>query len=117
MSLFSLGVDELSKQRFLSLSDLATMPAPKWMIEGLFEANSLIMLAGPSYSFKSFLLLDWLLCMASGRNWNGRQTTPAKIGYALGEGKSSLLKRIHAWITYNNPSTSELERLKANFRT
>lgn len=74
------------------------------------------MLAGPSYSFKSFLLLDWLLCMASGRNWQGRKAVPCRIGYALGEGKSSLLKRIQAWISYNNLSETELERLKANFR-
>lgn len=93
------------------------MPAPSWMIEGLFERSSLVMLAGPSYSFKSFLLLDWLLCMASGRDWCGRKTTPARVGYALGEGKLSLLKRVQAWITYNDPTTSQLERLKANFRT
>lgn len=92
------------------------MPAPQWLIEGLFEKNSLIMLAGPSYSFKSFLLIDWMLCLASGRKWLGRKTVPCKVGYALGEGKSSLIKRIHAWLKYNELSEEELQRVKDNFR-
>lgn len=92
------------------------MPAPSWLIEGMFESKSLVMLAGPSYSFKSFLLLDWLLCMACGRKWLGRQTVQSKVVYVLGEGKSSLLKRIRAWITHNKPSDLELEAINANFR-
>ena len=74
------------------------------------------MLAGPSYSFKSFLLLDWLLCMASGRDWCGRPTAECKVGYALGEGKSSLMKRVQAWIAYNDLSREEFEKLQTNFR-
>ena len=103
-------------KRFLNLDDLTHMPPPSWMIEGIFEAKSLVMLAGPSYSFKSFLLLDWMLCMASGRKWLNRSTVPCKVAYALGEGKSSLLKRITAWITFNDLSREEVERINENFR-
>lgn len=102
--------------RFLTLDDLSNMPAPCWMIENLFEANSLVMLAGPSYSFKSFLLLDWLLCMASGRSWIGRKTAHCRVGYALGEGKASLLKRINAWVNWFRPTEAEMASIKANFR-
>jgi len=79
-------------KRFLSLDDLTHLPEPMWCIEGMFEANSLIMLAGPPASYKSFLALSWLLAMASGKEWCGRKTQPAKVLYVLGEGKSSLLK-------------------------
>jgi RecA-family ATPase len=92
------------------------MPQPKWLIEGLFEANSLIMLAGAAASFKSFLLLDWLLCMASGRKWCNKKTQACKVGYVLGEGKASLIKRIQSWIKYTEPSDEEMESLRANFR-
>lgn len=92
------------------------MPAPTWLIEGMFEAKSLVMLAGPSYSFKSFLLLDWLLCMATGRKWMNKTTVQCKVGYVLGEGKSSLLKRITAWIRFNDLTEDEVAALKANFR-
>lgn len=74
------------------------------------------MLAGPSYSFKSFLALDWLCCMASGRRWLGRPTASCKVGYVLGEGKSSILKRVHAWAHYNQLNDTELATLGANFR-
>lgn len=102
--------------RFITLDELNDMPAPQWLIENLFERNALVMLAGPSYSFKSFLLLDWLLCMATGRNWQGKATLPCKVGYALGEGKASLIKRIHAWVHYNQLTPEEDARLKENFR-
>lgn len=102
--------------RFLSLTDLNNMPSPQWLIKDLFERNSLIMLAGPSYSFKSFLLIDWILCMASGRNWLGRPTIPCKVGYALGEGKSSLIKRIAAWVKYNDLTPDQETKLNENFR-
>jgi RecA-family ATPase len=64
------------------------MPAPAWLIEGLFEVNSLVMVAGPPGNFKSFLAIDWVLSMAVGRKWHTRPTCPSKVLYCLGEGKS-----------------------------
>ena len=103
-------------KRFLSLSDLSSLPKPCWMIEDLFEQSSLVMLAGPPGHMKSFLALSWVLSMAAGKKWNNRSTTPAKVLYVLGEGKSNLLKRVQAWITYNHLTPEELARLEANFR-
>ena len=103
-------------KRFLSISDLANLPHPQWMIEDLFECSSLVMLAGPPGHMKSFLALSWVLSMAAGKKWNNRATTPAKVLYVLGEGKSNLLKRVQAWITYNKLSKEELARLEDNFR-
>jgi hypothetical protein len=54
--------------------------------------------------------------MATGRSWLGRKTAHCKVGYALGEGKSSLLKRIQAWITYNQLSQEEIRLLEENFK-
>lgn len=104
------------EKRFLTLDDLANMPAPTWMIEGMFEVGSLVMLAGPSYSFKSFLLMDWMLSMASGRRWINRYTLERKVAYCLGEGKSSMFKRAQAWMTYHNLNAQEQEKVKNNFR-
>ena len=86
------------------------------MIEDLFEQSSLVMLAGPPGHMKSFLALSWVLSMAAGKQWNKRATTPAKVLYVLGEGKSNLLKRVQAWITYNHLTPEELARLETNFR-
>jgi len=86
------------------------------MIEGLFEVGSLVMLFGPSGNYKSFLSLDWMLCMATGRKWHGKSVLPAKVLYALGEGKASLLKRIQAWTYHHQISQAEGDRLQENFR-
>lgn len=106
----------MPQPRFLSIDDLTHMPKPTWLIEGLFEDDSLVMLAGPSYSFKSFLLLDWLLCIATGRKWLGRPTVHCKVLYVLGEGKSSLMKRISAWLKYNEISPDEMKVVNEYFR-
>lgn len=103
-------------KRFLSLDDLTHLPPPVWMIEGMFEKGSLVMLAGPSYSFKSFLALDWALCMASQRKWLGRPTVPAKVLYMLGEGKSGLLKRVKAWMEHQKLTEDSYQILNQNFR-
>lgn len=98
------------------MDDLNNFPKPVWLIENLFEAQSLVMLAGPSYSFKSFLLLDWLMCIASGRKWLARPTVHCKVLYVLGEGKSSLMKRISAWLKYNETTSDELKVINECFR-
>lgn len=103
-------------KRFLSVDDLTHMPKPVWLIEGLFEANSLVMVAGPPKSYKSFMALDWMMCMATGRKWCGRVTVPAKVLYVLGEGKASLLKRIQAWTNFFEITPEEVGKLKQNFR-
>lgn len=102
--------------QFLTIEDLGNLPPPKWMIDGLFEQDALVMLVGPPGSFKSFLAIDWALCLAVGRPWNGRAVAPSKVLYALGEGKASLLKRVQAWMAHNNLSRAERELLNANFR-
>jgi RecA-family ATPase len=88
------GVGVYLSERFLTLDELGNLPEPKWMVEGLFEQDALVMLVGPPGSFKSFLAIDWALSLACGRPWNNRATVPSRVLYALGEGKASLLKRI-----------------------
>jgi hypothetical protein len=104
------------ENRFLTIEDLGNLPPPKWLVEGLFELNSLVMLVGPPGAFKSFLALDWALSMAAGRKWNSRQVAPCRVLYALGEGKASLLKRLNAWIWHNDLNEEEKAQLNANFR-
>jgi hypothetical protein len=113
---FPLSIANPVQKKFYSLDDLANLPAPKWLIRDVFEANSLVMLAGPAASFKSFLLIDWLLSLVCGRDWCGRKTVQSKVAYVLGEGKASLFKRIQAWIAHNKPTAAELESIRLNFR-
>lgn len=92
------------------------MPTPQWLVEGLFEKNSLVMLAGPPASYKSFMALDWLMCMVTGRPWYGRAVAPSKVLYALGEGKASLLKRIKSWCHHHGAAPEEMVKVNENLR-
>lgn len=106
----------MSNQRFFSIDDLSSLPKPQWLIDGLFELNSLVMVVGPPGAFKSFLAIDWALSMATKRKWNGRDTVQQKVLYVLGEGKSNLLKRLDAWTHYHQLEPSERTLLNENFR-
>lgn len=107
----------MSIPRLHTIDDLLKMPHPKWLIEDLFEANSLVMVAGAPGSFKSFLVLDWIMCMALGKPWHGKNVQPCKVLYILGEGKSSLLKRMLAWFTHHGcTNDKDFPRLNSNLR-
>ena len=41
-----------------------------WLIKGFLEARSLSVLFAPPASYKTFMALDWALCMALGKDWN-----------------------------------------------
>lgn len=102
--------------RLLTVDHLRKLPKPEWLVEGLFEKNALVMVAGAPGSCKSFLALDWMLCMATARSWNGRRVKPSKVLYILGEGSSGLLKRIQAWGEYHKCGQKEWEMLLQNLR-
>lgn len=106
----------MSDKRFYNIDDLTSLPKPVWAVEGVFECGSLTMLAGPPGSYKSFMALDWILCMATAIDWNGRHVTPAPVLYVLGEGKASLLKRINAWKIFHRLTAEQEKLLNDNFR-
>jgi hypothetical protein len=86
------------------------------LVEGLFELGSLVMVAGPPGNYKSFLAIDWALSIATGMPWHGRVVAPARVLYCLGEGKSSLLKRVGAWAHYHQLDAPARTLLQENFR-
>lgn len=113
---FNPHIRGVSLYTFLTIADLGNLPEPRWMIEGLFEQDALVMVVGPPGSFKSFLAIDWALSLAVGRPWNQRATEPSRVLYALGEGKANLLKRIQAWVHHNKLTKEEYTTLQKNFK-
>lgn len=103
--------------RFYRLSQLATLPAPTWLIDSILPQGSVTMVAGPPKSLKSFLALDWILTLVIGREWHGHATNPkgTKVVYILGEGKSNLAKRIKVWVMTHHLSQEELQMIERNF--
>lgn len=83
--------------RLLTAADLAALPPPSWLIDGLFETGKLAGLYGWYGGGKSFLALDWALCIAAGIPWFGRATQPGPVVYIAPEGVGGLHKRLAAW--------------------
>jgi len=81
----------------LSVADLANLKPPAFLIDALLPAGGFSVLFGPSGVGKSFLALDWSLCVASGLPWYGQQARAGWVLYIAAEGRSGLGIRVAAW--------------------
>lgn len=72
------------------LAALKRTSTTRWLIDGVIPSGSINwMVAAPS-SFKTFLALDMATCVASGRDWHGRETDRAVVLYVAGEGDDNI---------------------------
>src|SRR5437870_2938512 len=83
--------------RFTRISEFESQPPPKWIIPGVLPERAIGMLYGPSSTGKSFLSLDWSFCVATGRDWQGREVTHGGVAYIYSEGDAGIGKRVRAW--------------------
>lgn len=96
----------------LGAAEIDEDPDVEFLIEGVLEKETLVMLAADSYVGKSYLALDWGLSIAAGVPWHGHETTPTKVLYLMMEGAKTTKKRLHAWKLKRGV---ELEALGSNF--
>ena len=82
---------------FLDAKDLDQLPEPVPLIEGVLARHTYAILRGRDASFKSFVALDWSLCLATGSPWLGRTVEPVRVLYLAAEGAYGLQARIRAW--------------------
>ncbi len=82
---------------FFSAAQLKARQAPAALINGVIFENTLAEIAGGHASFKSFVALDMAACVASGVQWQGKQTRRAKVLYIAAEGAAGLKQRVAAW--------------------
>ena len=82
-------------------NDVASAPAPEWLLDSLIAKDSLTMLASASTSGKSLLVLDWMLRMIHGMNWLGRHMRAGSVLYLCGEGAAGIGGRIRGWQAAN----------------
>lgn len=65
------------------------------LVEDLFPRVGLGTIYGPSTAGKTFVTLDWMASIATGRPLFGRQTEPVGVLYLAFEGFYGIKKRIH----------------------
>jgi hypothetical protein len=86
-----------SRFKPLSLKEMADLPPPGWLIDGLVPQDGLAVLYGEPAAGKSFLALDWGLSIATGTPWLGREVKHGEVVYIYAEGARGLTWRAEAW--------------------
>ena len=66
----------VKRRRGLTLEQVFVLPPPVWQIDQHFAVGSLVTLFGPSGVGKSFVALDYALCIATRRPYLGRFECP-----------------------------------------
>jgi hypothetical protein len=90
------------RRRGLTLDEIFVLPPPVWQIDQHFTSGSLVTVFGPSGVGKSFVALDYALCIATGRPYLGRyESLLGAVLYIAGEGVSGLRNRVRAWLAHN----------------
>jgi len=83
----------------IHVNGFSAQPAPiSWMVKHWIQDKALVMVHGPSGGGKTFVTLDWMLHIASGKPlWHGHKVKPGNMVYLAGEGHHGLRSRIAAW--------------------
>ena len=83
-------------------------PQPlKWWIKNWIPEEALVMIYGASNAGKSFIALDMLLTMSTGRGqWQGYRAKKANCLYLCGEGRAGLRGRVALWVQEHEGSTT-----------
>ena len=78
------------------------LPEAEWLVDGLFERDSLVTLFGPSGHGKSFVALSWAMAIATGTKWLDFGVQKARVLYAAGEGARGAQRRAAAWKKFHD---------------
>lgn len=90
---------EKPKTRFRSAAEIVSTPIPiQWLIRPYFEHRVLGVIFGELGTFKSFLAMDIMLHVATGKPWAGSTFAPKQypVAYVSAEGRG-MDRRLRAW--------------------
>lgn len=100
-------VQEQRHFRSRSVTEIKTYPHPEWLIAGILPMSALSIIYGDYGVGKSFLLLDWALCIATGRQWAKKPCKKGLVYYIAGEGFGEIGKQVKAWERYNGETVGD----------
>lgn len=89
--------DESEALPILADDEAEALPPLRGILGDILFDESVSYLYGPSGRWKSFLALDWSLCIATETPWMGRPVQGGDVLYVCSEGARGLGKRITAW--------------------
>jgi hypothetical protein len=94
----------------LTLSEMADLPPPEWLIDGLVPQDGLVVLYGEPAAGKSFVALDWGLSVATGAPWLVHDVKQGEVVYIYAEGVRGLKRRAEAWFQEHGKTEAPLFR-------
>lgn len=86
-----------SRIKVFSAAELVKRPPVRWRIRGILPEEGFAALYGPPACGKSFLTLDMLAHIASGRDWFGRRVRSSPVAYVAFEGAHGVPQRVMAF--------------------
>lgn len=88
---------ETRRRLFHRIGDIEPT-APKWLVKGICEIDSLVGLFGDPEAGKSFIAASLAAAVATNRRWYDREVRRAgPVLYVAGEGRRGLRRRLRAW--------------------
>lgn len=97
------GTKRDTAPRFTMIQDFcALQPQQSWIVRRYLEPDTICTWFGDSGAFKSFLAMDLICHVATGRPWRGNKTKQGFCLYIAGEGGNGLSKRFRAWFKHHN---------------
>lgn len=84
-------------EELLDRDQLDELPEPEPLVPGVLERHAYAVLTGRDGTYKTFVALDWSLCLATGKAWQGRPVERTKVLYMAGEGAYGIAARVEAW--------------------
>lgn len=81
---------------FVAIGDMPETE-PDFLVDGLIETDCLASVFGDPGHGKSFFAIDMGLCVATGREFHGKEVKQGSVFYVAGEGHNGLGRRSRAW--------------------
>ena len=82
--------------RLFTTEQLSQWPTVEWIVDGVIQRETSVVMFGQSRTGKSFLALDLASKIASGENWFGHQVTQSRVIYIPSEGIRGVSNRAKA---------------------
>lgn len=97
---------------FQRMAEIELRP-PEWLIDGVFETDSLSIVFGASGAGKTFVTLDVAMHIASGKAYHGKAVRKSPVAYIAGEGNAGFARRVAAWCQLNQVDLAEVPFFKS----
>lgn len=85
------------KLRLVSEDEMAGRPPLRWRVRDVLPEEGFVAVYGAPGSGKSFLVLDMLGAISTGREWFDHKVRPAPVVYVALEGKAGVAQRVRAY--------------------